>query len=358
MHRETTIDEKKSEAFGDRFLGMLNDGALSMMVSLGHRTGLFDVLDGRPPATSEEIAARAGLDERYVREWLGAMVTGRIAEYDPLTRRYVLPAEHAAWLARSASPSCLAAYSQYIGVMGCVEDDILHCFRNGGGVPYERFPRFHEVMAEDSGQSVVAALEQHVLPLVPGLADQLRSGADVLDVGCGSGRALNKLAKLFPASRFRGYDFSEEAIASGRREAEQARLDNVTFEVRDCTHLNEGNAYDVIFTFDAIHDQKEPAKVLAGISKALRSGGLYLMQDIKASSHLHENLDHPLAPFLYTVSTMHCMTVSLAQGGKGLGTMWGRQTATNMLKEVGFRNIEIKELEHDPQNDYYICRKK
>jgi len=357
MHQQASFDQKKSEAFAEGFLRMLNHGALGVMVSLGHRSGLFDALENRPPATSEEIASRAGLDERYVREWLGAMVTGRIVEYESRTGRYSLPPEHAAWLTRSASPNCLAAYSQYLGVMGSVEDDILRCFRDGGGLPYEKFPRFHEVMAEDSGQSVVAALEEHILPLVPVLVERLREGVDVLDVGCGSGRAINKLAGLFPASRFRGYDFSEEAIAQARRGAEEAGLDNVTFQVRDCTHLGETAAYDVIFTFDAVHDQKEPGKVLAGISEALRTDGLYLMQDIKASSHLHENLDHPLAPFLYTVSTMHCMTVSLAQGGEGLGTMWGRQTATRMLNEAGFCSVEIRELEHDPQNEYYVCRK-
>jgi 2-polyprenyl-3-methyl-5-hydroxy-6-metoxy-1,4-benzoquinol methylase len=357
MHQTLALDEKRSEAFADRILETLNHGALGVMISLGHRSGLFDAMEGRAPATSHDLAASAGLDERYVREWLGAMVTGRVVEYDPETRQYALPREHAAWLTRSASPNCLAAYSQYLGLLGSVEDDILHCFRNGGGVPYERFHRFHEVMAEDSGQSVVAALEEHVLPLAPGLAERLHEGIDVLDVGCGSGRALNRMAATFPASRFRGYDLSEEAIEVARREAEAAGLDNVVFEVRDCTHLGETASYDLICTFDAIHDQKEPGKVLAGISEALRPGGLYLMQDIKASSHLHENLDHPLAPFLYTISTMHCMTVSLAQGGHGLGTMWGRQTATRMLVEAGFTNVEIRELEHDPQNDYYLCRR-
>jgi SAM-dependent methyltransferase len=350
------FDEARAEAFAGEVLQMLNRGSLSVMVSLGHRSGLFDTMAGMPPSDSEQIARSARLNERYVREWLGAMVTGGIVDHDPGSGRYSLPAEHAACLTRAASPNCLAAYSQYMGVLGRVEDDILDCFRNGGGVPYEKFHRFHEVMAEDSGQSVVAALEPHILPLVPGLVERLRVGIDVLDVGCGSGRALNKLARLFPASRFEGRDISDEAIATARREAGEAGLPNVRFEVRDCTDLGASAAYDLITTFDAVHDQRDPAAVLAAIARALRPDGLYLMQDIKASSHLHENLDHPLAPFLYTVSTMHCMTVSLAAGGAGLGTMWGRQTARRMLAEAGFARVEIRELEHDPQNDYYLCR--
>jgi 2-polyprenyl-3-methyl-5-hydroxy-6-metoxy-1,4-benzoquinol methylase len=357
MESNDELDAAKSEEFANSMLGMLNQGALAVMVSLGHRAGLFDAMDGVPPATSEEVAARASLHERYVREWLGAMVTGGIVEYDAASRRYRLPPEHAAWLGRAATPNCLATFAQYIPLMGTVEEDVLHCFRNGGGVPYERYRRFHEVMAEDSGQTVVAALEAHILPLAPGLSDRLHRGIDVLDVGCGSGRAINKLAESYPASRFRGYDLSAAAIATARREAAEAGLRNVTFEARDCTDLGESGSYDLICTFDAIHDQKEPERVLASIHEALRPDGLYLMQDIKASSELHENLDHPLAPFLYTVSTMHCMSVSLAQGGKGLGTMWGRQTATRMLREAGFREVEIREVPHDPQNDYYLCRK-
>jgi 2-polyprenyl-3-methyl-5-hydroxy-6-metoxy-1,4-benzoquinol methylase len=356
MHEDAKFDADKAETFAENVLQTLNRGALALMISLGHRAELFDAMAEMPPTGSEGIARRARLDERYVREWLGAMVTGGIVDYEPVSGRYSLPPEHAAWLTRAASPNCLAVYSQYVGLLGSVEDDILGCFRNGGGVPYEKFHRFHEVMAEDSGQTVVAALEEHLLPLANGLTDKLREGIDVLDVGCGSGRALRKLAGKFPASRFRGYDISEEAVAEARRAAGEAGLDNVTFEVRDCTDLGERDAYDVIATFDAVHDQKDPAAVLAGIARALRPDGLYFMQDIKASSHLHENVDHPLAPFLYTVSTMHCMTVSLSAGGAGLGTMWGRQTALRMLEEAGFGDVEIHELEHDPQNDYYLCR--
>ena len=347
----------ESEAFADRLVEILNHGAIALMTSIGHRTGLFDTLAQLPPASSEAIAARAGLNERYVREWLGAMVTAGFVAYDRADRHYTLPAAHAAWLTRDASPDNVAVFAQYIPLLGQVEDDILDCFHNGGGVPYERFTRFHEVMAEDSGQTVVSALFEHILPLVDGLEAQLRQGIDVLDVGCGRGRALLLLAERFPNSRFTGYDFSEEAIDWANRQAQRQGLGNVRFQVKDAAQMDDHQAFDWITTFDAVHDQKAPASVLSGIHRALRDPGVYLMQDIKSSSHLHNNLEHPIGPLLYTLSTMHCMTVSLAQGGAGLGTVWGRELALQMLHEAGFARVDVEELDHDFQNYFYIVRK-
>jgi 2-polyprenyl-3-methyl-5-hydroxy-6-metoxy-1,4-benzoquinol methylase len=285
------------------------------------------------------------------------MVVGRIVEHNPEDKTYYLPQEHAAFLTRVASPDNIAVTAQLIPLMGSVEDSIVESFKNGGGVPYSAFPRFHEVMAEDSGQTVVAALTDHILPLVPGLIERLESGIEVLDVGCGSGRALNLMARMFPNSRFVGYDFSEEAIARARTEAKEHGTTNARFEVKDAAVLDEKARYDLITTFDAIHDQADPAAVLKGIAAALKEDGVYLMQDIAGSSHLHNNLDHPIAPLLYTVSTMHCMTVSLAQGGEGLGTMWGEEKAREMLEEAGFKKVEVKQLPYDIFNNYFIITK-
>lgn len=338
------FDQERAEAFADRMVGVLNEGAMALMTSIGHRTGLFDALDGLPPSTSARIAEAANLDERYVREWLGAMVVGGIVEHDPEAGTYELPPEHAAFLTRAASPDNIAAFAQYIPLLGSVEDRIVECFRNGGGVPYSAFPRFQEVMAEDSGQTVLPALLDHILPLVEGLTDRLEEGIDVLDVGCGSGRAINLLARTFPNSRFVGYDLSEEAVARGRAEAEEHGTTNARFEVRDVSTLGEENRYDLITTFDAVHDQAKPAEVLEGIYRALKEDGVYLMQDIAGSSYHHNNLDHPIGPFLYTISTMHCMTVSLAQDGAGLGAMWGEEKAREMLQEAGFAKVRVERL--------------
>ena len=192
---------------------------------------------------------------------------------------------------------------------------------------------------------------------MPGLTEHLKSGIDVLDVGCGSGRALNLMAHNFPNSRFVGYDISEEGIARAQAEAKENNTTNVRFEVKDAASLDEVGDYDLITTFDAVHDQAKPASVLQGIAEALRPDGVYLMQDIAGSSHLHNNMDHPLGPLLYTVSTMHCTTVSLAQSGEGLGTMWGEEKAREMLREAGFAKVEVKQLPHDIANSYYIARK-
>lgn len=346
-----------AEDFASELLTTLNHGALCLMISVGHRTGLFDVLSGMPPSTSGEIALKAGLNERYVREWLGAMVTGRVVDVDPETGRYALPAGHAALLTRAAGADNIAVFAQYIGVLGGVEDDIVQCFKHGGGVPYARFPRFHEVMAEDSGQSVMSTLESHVLPLVPGLRDRLTQGITMLDVGCGRGRIINKLAGLFPASRFTGLDFSEEAVTYARYEAASQHLRNVDFRITDLSSFDEmaePESCDFITTFDAIHDQARPLNVLKGIRRALKPGGVYLMQDISGTSHVHKDMDHPIGPLLYTISCMHCMTVSLAQGGEGLGAMWGEEKTIEYLRAAGFTSVKTHKLAHDIQNNWYV----
>ena len=346
-----------STEFAERMLSTMNEAALALMVSVGHRTGLFDVMAAMPAATSVEIASRAALDERYVREWLAVMTTGRIIEHDDVTGRFSLPADHAAWLTRAAGMENLAVGMQYIGLMALVEDQIVECFRYGGGVPYSAFPRFHAVMAEDSGAVRDATLLDVTLPLVPGLIDRLSQGIDVADIGCGSGHAVNLMAKAFPRSQFAGFDFSDAAIDAARLEAERSGLANARFDKRDVAHLGEAERFDFITTFDAVHDQARPDLVLAAIASALRRGGTYLCVDTAASSKLAENLDHPLGTFLYTVSCMHCMTVSLADGGMGLGTMWGEQTARRMLGEAGFTSVETTHIDGDILNSYIIASK-
>lgn len=346
-----------SAEFAERMNGMLNEASLALMVSVGHRTGLFDVMAGMPAATSAEIASRAALDERYVREWLAAMSTGRIVEHDGAAGTYRLPAGHVAWLTRAAGLSNLAAGMQNIALLALVEDQIVDCFRRGGGVPYSAFPRFQAIMAEDSGAVRDATLIDVTLPLVPGLVGRLRQGIDAADVGCGSGHAVNLMAAAFPRSRFTGFDFSDAGIAAARLEAERGSITNACFEQRDAAHLGEVARFDFITTFDAVHDQARPDLVLASIARALRPGGVYLCVEPAGSSSLADNLDHPLGPYLYTMSCMHCMTVSLAEGGMGLGTLWGEQTAQKMLNEAGFTSVDIAHLSGDDFNCYIIATK-
>jgi 2-polyprenyl-3-methyl-5-hydroxy-6-metoxy-1,4-benzoquinol methylase len=292
------FDSQKAEAFAGRLLSALNNGAFCLMASIGHRTGLFDVMLDQPPMASDELAVRAGLNERYVREWLGAMVTAGVVDVDRPTLGFSLPPEHAAFLTRAAAANNIAVFAQYIALLGDVEDDIVECFKHGGGVSYQRFPRFHAVMAEDSGQSVLSSLESHILPLVPGLSDQLARGIRTLDVGCGQGRIIIRLAELFPNSQFVGMDLSEDAIAAAGNQASAKGLRNIEFVAIDLSNFHETaehESFDFITTFDAVHDQAAP---LNGIHRALRRDGLYLMQDIKGSSHVYNNIAHPIGTFL------------------------------------------------------------
>jgi ubiquinone/menaquinone biosynthesis C-methylase UbiE len=354
------FDQTRADEFAGKLLTTLNDGGLSLMISVGHRTGLFDAMSTMAPATSKEIAARAGLEERYVREWLGAMVSARVVEVEPEAMRFSLPSEHAAFLTRAAAADNMAIIAQYIAILAGVEDDIVDCFRHGGGVPYSRFPRFHEVMAEDSGQAIVSSLESHILPLVPGLMERLSNGIRVLDVGCGRGRVLTRLAELYPSSRFVGMDFSNDAISYAKGEASSVEISNAKFiavDLSDFDETAEADSFDLITTFDAIHDQARPLNVLKGVHRALKPDGVYLMQEIGGSSHVEKDIEHPIGTFLYTISCMHCMTVSLAQGGEGLGAMWGEAMTREYLQTAGFRSIEKHNFDHDIQNNWYVVKK-
>jgi ubiquinone/menaquinone biosynthesis C-methylase UbiE len=342
--------------FAERMLNAVNEASLMLMTSIGHRTGLFDKMAEMDPATSAEIAAAAGLNERYVREWLGTMFTSGVVEYDQATRRYHLPAEHAACLTRAAGPDNIASIAQWIAVLGAVEDEVTAAFAHGRGVPYSSYKRFHEVMAAESALTVVAGLDEHILPLIPGIEEKLADGIDVVDVGCGTGLAMMHLAERFPNSRFTGIDFSVEAISNARGIAEKRGLRNVKFEVHDAAKWKPKAEFDLVFTFDAIHDQARPDLVLENIRQSLRPGGVYLMQDIAASSHVQNNAEHPVGPLVYTISCMHCMSVSLAYGGMGLGAAWGKEKALEMLAEAGFEKVELKELAHDFLNYYYVCQ--
>ena len=343
------------ESFEDQMLDIMNKSALALMISVGHRTKLFDTMSQLPASTSADIATNSNLNERYVREWLGALVTAKIIDYDPQTSLYSLSKEKANFLTRNGSFN-MATTAQFIPVLAQVEDEIIHCFENGGGVPYEKYHRFHDVMAEESSQTVLAELIDGILPVAPGIIEKLQQGIRVLDVGCGSGRAINLMAKSFPSSQFVGYDFSKEGITNAERERESLGITNASFEQQDAANFNHQDQFDLITAFDAIHDQANPEKVLENITRSLKPGGVFLMQDIAGSSKLEKNLDHPLAPFLYTVSCLHCMTVSLALEGKGLGAMWGKEKAIEMLQDAGFSNVEVTQLPHDPINYFYVAR--
>ena len=351
------FDQARSETFAEWMVETLNRGGLGLMLSVGHRAGLFDAMASAPAGTSAEIAQRAGLNERYVREWLGAMTTGRVVEYDAATKRYSLPAEYAAYLTRAAGGDNIAATMQWLAVLGSVEDQITDRFREGGGVDYSAYCRFHEVMAAESAGTVVAGIFEHILPIAPGLIETLeRGGARALDIGCGRGLAVLAMAERFPESEFVGYDISVETTSAANAEAAERGLANARFVAQDAERFTDEAAFDAVFAFDSIHDQKAPATVLTNIRRALKPDGVFLMQDIAGSSHVEKNIGGALAPFVYTISCMHCMSVSLAQGGAGLGAAWGEELAEQMLGEAGL-HLEIKTtLPHDILNVFFVAR--
>lgn len=351
------MDQAKLQTFGDRMTGILNGGMLALMTSIGHRTGLFDVMAGLPASTSGEVARATNLNERYVREWLDAMVAGRIVEYEPRDRHYVLPEEHASVLTRAAGGNNLAGFADTIPRLALVEAEVTACFRTGGGVPYDRFDEFLEVWSRLKAFTFEATLVSEVLPRLPSLADALAAGCDVLEIGCGEAYPTLILARSFPKSRFTACDFREDVVEFARERARESPAVDARFLVQDLTRLEDRAAYDVVLAFDVIHDQARPREVLRNVARALRPGGLFLMVDIKASSSVHENLTHPLAPFLYGTSVLHCMTVSLALDGEGLGTMWGEQQARALLAEAGFAHVDVREIPGDPFNNYYLARR-
>jgi 2-polyprenyl-3-methyl-5-hydroxy-6-metoxy-1,4-benzoquinol methylase len=350
-------NNSKAEEFASKMFQFLNSGMLSLMISIGYKTGLFDIIAQLKPSTSQEISQASKLNERYIREWLGAMVTGNIIEYDPLTEKYFLPKEHSAFLTRKSGIDNLAVLAQYVSLMGNVEDKIVECFRNGGGLPYSEYPKFQQLQAEETARIFDSMLTNQVLPLIPDINNRLNDGIRVLDIGCGRGRAVNLMGKAFSRSKFTGCDISHEGILSAKEEAKNMGLTNVQFEIKDALLVEELGKFDLITAFDTIHDQVQPTKVLKAINASLNNDGFFLMQDIAASSKVEKNIDSILAPTLYTISTMHCMSVSLAFDGEGLGTMWGKELAVNKLTEAGFKDIKIKNVEGDIMNYYYVSRK-
>ena len=351
------VDRQRAKQFMGHLIDQLNATAVIHMVSLGNRTGLFDAMATLAPASSADIAMAAGLQERYVREWLGAMVTGGVVDYDPEAGTYVLPPEHAGWLTSAAGPRNLSTMAKMLCSVSQAEPLVAQCFRSGGGVPYSAYPEFHRLQREASSAVQDATLIGVVLPLAEGVVQRLEAGIEVADVGCGAGHAINLMAQAFPNSNFVGYDFSEEAVAMGREEAKAMGLSNAHFEAVDAARLEDVARFEFITTFDAVHDQARPADMVAAIARALTDDGVWLCVDIAGSGHLHTDKELPLGPFFYSVSTLHCMTVSLAYDGDGLGAMWGEAKARELFGEAGFSTIDVHRIPGDSANNYYLCRK-
>lgn len=350
---DAELDRAKAKAFTLLMVRHLEGAAVSIMIEVGRRVGLFEAMATMGAATSAEIAAKTGLSERYVREWLAAMVCGGIVEYAAAGGTYRLPREHAVGLTGSSTRN-FTTMAEMFPLLNRVIPDVAEAFRTGRGVPYRAYqPDFTSLMDRRSRPRFDELLFSTYLAKPEGLIPKLEAGIRVADVGCGTGYCVALMARRFPKSTFVGYDLAEEGIAEARSTARG--LDNASFVVQDIARLEAPPRFDLVTAFDAIHDQADPAGVMRRIRAALEPDGTFLMVDVWASSELADNVGVPMAPYLYAMSTMHCMSVSLAGGGPGLGTAWGHQVATRMLRDAGFTDVQLFERV-DPANSLYVAR--
>ncbi len=355
--------------FAAKMTDILNYGALNLAMAIGYRTRLFEVMDPfDAPRTASNIAAKAGLDARYVEEWLGVMASGGVVE---LSRDedgrdcFLLPKAHADLLTRRAGHYNLGVYTQEIPLLTtCAMEAVLDGFRTGRGVSYDNYPRFQDFMGQLADAKHGRVLVKEFLPSVDGgrIVERLKKGIRVCDVGCGEGLAVTLMAKAFPNSEFMGLDISAKALEKARKRAESEGAPNVKFWERDAVKIADdvwlAESFDYVTAFDAIHDQTRPLEALRAVHGILRKGGVFSMVDIAAESRLADNVDHPMGSFLYTVSLMHCMPVGLVSGGTGLGMMWGRQKAVKMLQEAGFSRVDVDEIPNDSFNLHFFCEKR
>jgi ubiquinone/menaquinone biosynthesis C-methylase UbiE len=356
------------DSFSEKMIRILNDGALNLALAIGYRTGLLDAMDGLEiPQTAGRIAQKTGLNLRYIEEWLAVMVSGEIIELSRTPEGenlYYLPPHRGDVITRRAGNANLGVYTQEMPLLTVSAlEAVIRGFKTGAGVSYDNYPKFQEFMSQLADAKHAQVLVDRFLPAVDNgrLVERLQAGIRVCDLGCAQGVALMLMAKAFPRSRFVGIDISDDAIAEARHEARRQQLENLDFMVADAAFLSDNPALkesvDYVTAFDAIHDQTRPQDVLRGIYHMLVADGLFSMVDIAAESNLAENLNHPMGPFLYTVSLMHCLPVGLMNGGAGLGMMWGREKAVAMLKQAGFSQIQVLEMPDDPFNLHFFCRK-
>jgi len=350
------IDYAKIEVFAGRVLGDISAFMVSALAALGDRLGLFKDLATHGPSTSTELAARSGMNERYAREWLGGMAAAGYVVYDPASGRFTLPPEHAPALAQEGGPFFVGGpYQLLLAEIGQI-DRIEEAFRTGGGVPLSAYDGgLWEGQERFSAGWVEHLLTQVWIPAMPEVQAKLERGAAVADLGCGSGRALIKLAQAYPNSYYVGYDVFEPVIARASENARAAGVsERLRFQQLDATSGLPGQ-YDIITTFDLVHDVSDPLALLRAIRQALKQDGGYICLEINCSDKLEENTG-PLGALFHGISILYCTPTSLAQGGPGLGTLGLPEPKLRALCiEAGFRQVRRLPLEN-PFNTLYEIR--
>jgi 2-polyprenyl-3-methyl-5-hydroxy-6-metoxy-1,4-benzoquinol methylase len=356
MHSEPTLDQAKVDEFVGRVLTDTSAALTTLMAAIGDRLGLFKDLASNGPATSEAFASRTGVNERYAREWLGGMATAGYVEYDPASRSFTLPPEHAPALAHEGGPFFFGGVHQMIPSLVGILDQVTESFRNGGGVPQSAYGgHLWDGMERFTNGWFENLLVQQWVAAMPEVQAKLQRGVEVADVGCGRGRALIKLAQTFPNSRYVGYDVFGPSVEMAQANAKAAGVGRqVTFEKLDASK-GIPRQYDVITTFDVVHDAVDPLRLLRAIRQSLAPDGVYVCLDVNCSEKLEENAG-PLGAMFHGFSIFYCMTTSLANGGAGLGTVGFHEAKVrDMCAEAGFSSVRRLPLEN-PFNNVYEVR--
>lgn len=347
-----TIDAAKAEAFAEKVLTDVAGANACYLGAIGDALGLFSDLAKHGPATSAELAGRAHIDERYAREWLAGMHAAGYVERDT-SGRYVLPAEHVPVLAEEGGASFLAPAFRDLVERGLTFDALASACRHGGGIPVRDFPDVtRETLARITAPWFENALVQEWIPLMPAVADRMQRGGRVADVGCGRGLAVIRMAQAFPTAQFVGYDQYEPDLAFAARAAHDARVsDRVTFTALDAAR-GLPDTFEVVTTFDVLHDAADPAAILRSIHAALTDDGRYVCVDINCQEKPEDNVG-PFATIKYGYSFGQCLTVSLAEGGAGLGTCGLAEPVLRRLAHgAGFTDMRTVPVD-DPFNCVY-----
>ncbi|MEM7254285.1 MAG: methyltransferase domain-containing protein [Pseudomonadota bacterium] len=335
------FDKIKARTFTSKVVDDLAGTMITRLCAIGDALGLFKALHEQGPATSEQLAERTDIHERYAREWLRGMHAAGYLEVDRATSEYRLPAEHAALLADDANPLYQGGMWELMVHSLGPFDTLVDAFRNGGGVSQACFhPNLYNGMRRSSGLRYQNSLLQEWLPAMPDVVNKLSAGATVADIGCGSGTAILTMVEAFPNSQFTGYDAFAPQVERANAQARERGLDDrVHFDVVDAS-LQLPNRFDIITTFDVIHDMAHPREALRTIHEHLNEGGLYVMQEIAAADDPHDNVGSQAA-LKYGMSITYCMTTSLANEGEGLGTLGLPPTVVRSLcDEAGFSSVE------------------
>lgn len=348
------MDRERAQRFAADLLRRYGDAMVTFLIDLGDRTGLLDAAAGG--GTSAEIAARAGLAERPVREWLRGMAAAGVVEHDGAAGTFTLPQEHAAMLV-GPTPYNLAPLGRAMVAIAGRADDVARSFHDGIGTPSSELDdSFIDILDRMSRYRFDALLAHTYLPAAGPVFDRLRErGGRVAELGCGSGHAAILTARALPRCEVVGYDTSPTALDRATAAAATSAVD-VRFECDDASAVQRDGPFDLITAFDVIHDLPDPGGTLRVLRQALREAGALLMYDIGGPSDLTAQSEVEWAPMMYGLSVGYCLQNGLAGEGEAVGAMWGRERALAMLDEAGFGPVDVLDLPLDPINVLYVAR--